>query len=126
VYRSHERDLTYKFGDHGPGYLARGPLIDVGVIVLRPGDDYPNHYHAHCENLFFTLDGEATLWSDCRERFTLHPGDLHRCDPGELHYLVNEGGVTWRAMFIRAPYDPGDTIKVAWLPGQPPPDDRRA
>ena len=26
---------------------------------LRPGDDYPNHYHAHSENLFFTLEGEG-------------------------------------------------------------------
>ena len=81
MYRSNERDLVYKFGEYGPGYLARGPLVDMGVIVLRPGDDYPNHYHAHAENLFFTLEGEASLWSDCRERFTLRRGDLHRCDP---------------------------------------------
>jgi quercetin dioxygenase-like cupin family protein len=117
VYRSNERDLVYKFGEYGPGYLARGPLVDMGVIVLRPGDDYPNHYHAHAENLFFTLEGEASLWSDCRERFTLRRGDLHRCDPGEMHYLVNEADATWRAVFVRAPHDPTDTIKVAWLPG---------
>ena len=73
------------------------------------------------ENLFFTLDGEATLWSGCRERFTLRPGDLHRCDPGEMHYLVNEADAVWRALFVRAPYDPDDTVKLAWLPGQPPP-----
>ena len=109
MYRSNERDLVYKFGEYGPGYLARGPLVDMGVIVLRPGDDYPNHYHAHAENLFFTLEG-----------------DLHRCDPGEMHYLVNEADATWRAVFVRAPHDPTDTIKVAWLPGQPRPPARDA
>jgi hypothetical protein len=41
VYRSNQRDLIYKFGEYGPGYLARGPLIDVGVIVLRPGQPRP-------------------------------------------------------------------------------------
>jgi quercetin dioxygenase-like cupin family protein len=121
VYRSNQRDLTYKFGQYGPGCLARGPRIDVGVIVLRPGDDYPNHYHAHSENLFFTLEGEAELWSDCRERYPLRQGDLHRCDPGEMHYLVNRGDAVWRAVFVRAPHDPADTIQVTWLPGQPRP-----
>jgi quercetin dioxygenase-like cupin family protein len=114
-------NLTFKHGTHGPGYLARGPHADVGVIQLGPGDDYRNHYHAHSENAFFTLEGEVTLWSDCRERFVLAPGDFHRCDPGEMHYFVNDGSAVWRALFIRAPYDPTDTIVVPWLPGEPPP-----
>jgi quercetin dioxygenase-like cupin family protein len=119
--RNRAADLTYKHGTHGPGYLARGPSCDVGVIVLRPGDDYRNHYHARSENAFFTLEGEVTLWSDGREAFTLREGDFHRCDPLEMHYFVNEGAATWRALFVRVPYDPTDTIVVPWLPGQPPP-----
>jgi hypothetical protein len=38
-----------------------------------------------------------------------------------MHYLVNEADATWRALFVRAPYDPTDTVRVAWLPGQPRP-----
>ena len=119
--RNQVADLVYKHGTHGPGYLSRGPFCDLGVIRLRPGDDYRNHYHAHSENSFFTLEGEVTLWSDCRERFTLRPGDFHRCDPLEMHYFRNEGETDWRAFFVRVPYDPSDTIVVPWTPGDPPP-----
>ncbi len=119
MHRASEQDVSFKFGDHGPGYLSRGPLIDIGIVRLRPGDEYVNHYHARSENSFFTIEGEAVLWSDRRDRFVLRPGDLHRCDPGEMHYLVNEGTVPWRAIFVRAPYDPADTIQVRWRPGDP-------
>jgi quercetin dioxygenase-like cupin family protein len=122
MYRSRERDVTFKFEDHGPGYLVRGGAGDVGIVVLRPGDDYPNHYHAHSENSFFVLEGEAVLWSECRDRFPMEPGDFHRCDPGEMHYLVNDGDVLWRALFVRTPHDPSDTIIVDWRPGEPVPD----
>jgi quercetin dioxygenase-like cupin family protein len=119
--RNRVADLVYKQGTHGPGYLARGPFCDVGVIVLRPGDDYRNHYHAHSENSFFTLEGEVTLWSDCRARFTLRTGDFHRCDPLEMHYFRNESESDWRAYFVRVPHDPSDTIVVPWTPGDPAP-----
>lgn len=120
--RASVTDLVFKHGTHGPGYFSRGPHVDVGVIRLRPGDDYRNHYHAHSENSFFTLEGDVALWIDGHERFVLVPGDFHRCDPGEMHYLVNEGSADWRALFIRAPYDPADTIVVPWVPGEPPPE----
>src|SRR5262245_47914249 len=121
MYRSSEQDLAFKYGDHGPGYLLRGPGADVGIIVLRPGDDYRNHYHAKSENVFLTLEGRVTLWSDCRSKLSLGPGELYRCDPGEMHYLVNEGTERWRAVFIRVPFDPSDTVPVEWRPGEPPP-----
>lgn len=121
MHRARLAEISFKHGTHGPGYLARGPLCDVGVIQLRPGDDYRNHYHAHSENAFYVLEGEVTLWSDCRQAFTLRPGDFHRCDPGEMHYFVNDGTVDWRAVFLRVPYDPSDTIVVPWVPGDEPP-----
>jgi quercetin dioxygenase-like cupin family protein len=119
--RARVADLSFKHGTYGPGYLARGPHVDVGVIQLRPGDDYRNHYHARSENSFLTLEGTATLWSECRDRYDLAAGDFHRCDPGEMHYFVNDGTTVWRAVFIRAPYDPEDTIVVPWVPGDSAP-----
>ena len=119
--RNRLADVSFKHGTFGPGYLARGPLCDIGVLRLRPGDDYRNHYHARSENAFFAIEGEVTLWSDCRERFTLRTGDFHRSDPLEMHYFVNESEGVFRAVFVRVPYDPSDTIEVPWKPGQPPP-----
>jgi quercetin dioxygenase-like cupin family protein len=121
MHRTKLADLTFKHETHGPGYFARGPYADIGVIQLRPGDDYRNHYHDHSENAFYTLEGVVTLWTDSRDRFVLEPGDFHRCDPREMHYFVNEGDRLWRALFVRAPYDPSDTIVVPWRPGDPPP-----
>ena len=54
--------------------LSRGPFCDLGVILLRPGDDYRNHYHAHSENSFFTLEGGHAV-----ERLS---GALHAPDRG--------------------------------------------
>ena len=114
--------ITFKHDTHGPGYLSRGPFCDIGILRLRAGDDYRNHYHAHSENSFFVIEGEVTLWSDCRERHTLRVGDFHRCDPLEMHYFRNESDAEFRAVFVRAPYDPSDTIVVPWVPGEPAPE----
>lgn len=115
-------DAPYRFGEYGPGYLMRGPRTDVGVVRLRPGDDAANHYHAQLEETFIVLEGEATMWIDCTERYTVRTGDVRRCDPGEMHYFVNETEADFRALFIKAPYDPDDGVQVPWTPGEPVPD----
>jgi hypothetical protein len=38
------------------------------------------------------------------------------------HYLINRGATPWKAIFVKAPYDPKDKVDVDWLPGQPPPE----
>ncbi|MFH5821980.1 cupin domain-containing protein [Georgenia sp. AZ-5] len=112
----------YRFGEYGPGYLLRGPRTDFGVVRLRPGDDASNHYHAQIEETFVGLEGEATLWLNCTERYVLRAGDVYRCEPGEMHYFVNESGSDFRALFVKAPYDPADGVQVPWTPGEPVPD----
>lgn len=115
-------ETEFRFGEYGPGYMARGPRTDFGVVRLRPGDDAENHYHAHIEETFVGLEGEATLWVDGRESYTVRPGELYRMDPGEQHYFVNEGDAVFRALFVKAPYDPKDGVKVPWTPGDPAPE----
>lgn len=114
-------DPTYREGDWGPAYLIEGRSSDVGVLLLRPGDSVPNHLHHHCDETFVVLEGEATLWVDCRDRHTLKVDHVHRCEPGEMHLLVNDGDVPFRCVFIKSPSSPGDTVVVPWEPGTPPP-----
>lgn len=112
---------SYRNGDWGPAYLIQGPSSDIGVLRMRDGDQMDNHIHEHCDESFIVLEGECTLWIDCAGSTTLRPGDVVRCEPGEMHYLVNESGADFRMVFIKSPASPGDTIKIPWVPGEPVP-----
>lgn len=112
----------YRFGEYGPGYIIRGPRTDFGVVLLRPGDDAGNHYHARSEETFIAIDGECTLWLNGRERHTIRVGDIFQMEPGDQHYFVNESDAVFRAVFVKAPYDPEDSVQVPWSPGEPEPE----
>ena len=34
-----EHECEFRFGDHGPKYLMRGPKFEWGVIVLQPSQE---------------------------------------------------------------------------------------
>ncbi len=119
--RANVSEIELRFGDHGPGYIAKGPRTDVGYVVLPPGKDFPNHYHEQIEEGFYTIAGTVTLWIDGSTKFELRPGDYFRCDPFEMHYFVNEGTEAWQALFVKAPHIPGDGVVLAWQPGEPVP-----
>ena len=121
MYKARIDETALRFGDHGPGYVVRGPRTDVGYVVLPPGQDFPNHYHETIEESFYTIAGSVTLWIDGSERVDLKAGDFFRCDPFEMHYFVNEGDEPWRALFVKAPFAPKDGVVVNWRPGDPPP-----
>lgn len=113
---------TYRHGEWGPAYLVQGPSSDIGVLRLRPGDVMDNHLHERCDESFVVVEGECTLWVNCSERFTMRVGDVVRCEPGEMHYLVNESEADFRLVFVKSPASPGDTIVLPWHPGQPVPE----
>ncbi|PKQ31196.1 MAG: cupin domain-containing protein [Actinobacteria bacterium HGW-Actinobacteria-2] len=108
-------------GDWGPAYVIQGPTSDIGLLTLRPGDEMPNHIHHHCDESFVVVEGSATLWVDCAEQFTITPGDVYRCAPGEMHYFTNTGDQVFKMVFIKSPASPGDTINLPWHPGDPAP-----
>ncbi|MCA0296223.1 MAG: cupin domain-containing protein [Actinobacteria bacterium] len=108
-------------GDWGPAYVVQGPSSDIGVLVLRPGDEMANHLHHHCDESFVVLEGTATLWVDAVASYSLTPGDVYRCAPGELHYFVNDSDQLFRMVFIKSPASPGDTVTIPWHPGDPVP-----
>jgi quercetin dioxygenase-like cupin family protein len=115
-------EAEYRFGDHGPAYLLRGPRTDIGVVLLRPGDDVVNHFHANVEESFIITKGTGTLWVECSDKRTIVPGDVYQAPPGEMHYFVNDSETDFEMVFVKAPYDPTDTIQVPWVPGEPAPE----
>ncbi len=38
--KSNEAQHDYRFGDSGPKYLIRGPMCDMGVVMLQPGQSF--------------------------------------------------------------------------------------
>ena len=60
--KAHENDFSYRFGDNGPKYLIQGPNIDLGLVVIQPGQEFQNHYHTTCEEVFYALEGEIDFY----------------------------------------------------------------
>jgi mannose-6-phosphate isomerase-like protein (cupin superfamily) len=113
---SNSGQAEYRYGDWGPAYLLRDPSSEIGVFRLRPGDAMENHYHEHCDESFVVLEGRCRVWIDESEAYVLGEGDLGRCPPGEHHYFVNDFDEVFRAVFVKSPAGPGDTINVPWTP----------
>lgn len=59
--RVNEGDCEYRDGDSGVKYLMRGPKIDWGVILLKPGQEMGEHGHEQVEETFYFLQGQAKM-----------------------------------------------------------------
>lgn len=114
----HIDKVRHRNGEHGPGYLERGPAVDLGVLRLRPGDATINHFHRNLEESFMVLEGRAEMWLDTERCIELEPGHFYRSAPGEMHYFRNHSTRIWRALFVKAPFDPADTNAVPWEPDE--------
>jgi mannose-6-phosphate isomerase-like protein (cupin superfamily) len=101
--------------------VVEGVSSDIGFLVLRVGDEMPNHVHYRCDESFVVIEGEASLWIDGARRYALSVGDVYRCCPGEMHYFVNDSDGLFRMVFIKSPASPGDTVTLPWRPGEPVP-----
>jgi quercetin dioxygenase-like cupin family protein len=98
-----ESDFEYRFGDNGPKYLTKGPNVDIGVVVLKPGQDFPNHYHTTCEEIFYILEGEIDFYIN-NDRVPAKPGDMIQCRPHDSHYLINTSNQNFKAVFVKSPH----------------------
>jgi len=121
LFVKHESEVAYRFNDgtSGPKYLMRGPRSDFGLVVLMPGEDFQTHYHRTIEENFYTIEGSVDIYVK-DQHLVLNPGDLCHVPPLHPHYLINRGDVPWKAIFVKAPFDPKDKINAEWLPGDPP------
>ncbi|GAB2659327.1 cupin domain-containing protein [Vibrio panuliri] len=104
-----ENNHSYRFEDHGPKYLVRTQEYDMGVVVLKPDQEFKKHHHALASETFYTLEGEIHMYVN-DELNVLAAGDVLVCEPGENHYLVNRGACNWKAVFIKSPPIDGDSV----------------
>lgn len=121
MYLTHEDQHDYRFGDYGPKYLTTGPRVDMGVVVIIPGEAHPCHKHVTQEESFLVLEGECAVYVD-GERVLIKQGDYLRCEPGESHLFRNESDSSFKAVFIKAPHmEVKDSVYIEWDPdsGQP-------
>ena len=118
--KKNETEEEYRFRNiSGPKYLMRGPRSDFGLVVLMPNESFPTHYHKLVEENFYTLEGEVESYIFDKV-ITLKAGDLLHVPPFHPHYLINKGTKPWKAVFVKAPYDPNDKYDLDWKPGDPP------
>ncbi len=104
-----ENDLAYRDGDSGVKYLMRGPMIDWGVLLVKPGETLAPHYHDQVEETFYVLRGRGLLVVD-DERIPATVGDAFRVEPTERHEIVNDGVEPLKMVFIKCPYLPEDKV----------------
>ncbi|MCM3672395.1 MULTISPECIES: cupin domain-containing protein [Peribacillus] len=110
-----ENEREYRFGDSGPKYLLKGPRMNFGIVVLKPRQDFPAHYHNIMEENFFILEGELEIHID-NEVFTCKKGDFIHVEPKKVHYLINKGNTDFKAAFMLSPYQEKDKVEVDYKP----------
>ena len=119
MYLTNESEHEYRFGTYGPKYLTNGPKVDLGVVVITPGETHPCHMHKTQEESFLVLEGECAVYVN-GEKVVIKQGDYLRCDPGEAHLFTNETDSDFKAVFIKAAHcTEKDSVYIDWKPGQP-------
>ena len=106
-----EMEREFRFGDWGPKYMFRGPNIDWGVIVLKPGESLKPHYHNQVEETFYFLKGTPKLIIEGKE-YRVKEGDAFRIEPKEKHDLINDTQEAIKAVMIKFPFLPEDKVNI--------------
>lgn len=109
--RVNEQELPYRDGDSGVKYLFRGPKVDWGVVLLKPGENLGGHYHREVEETFYVLDGLGTLIVN-GEEIPAQVGDAFRLEPGDRHDVRNDSDRPLKMVFIKCPYLPLDKVNI--------------
>ncbi len=105
--RVNERQCNFRGGDWGVKYFMRGPKIDWGMILLKPGHSMGEHGHQQVEETFYFMQGAPVLIVDGKEINT-EQGDVFRLEPPERHDIRDDTQDTAKVIFIKTPYLPND------------------
>ena len=107
-----EKDLEYRNGDSGVKYLMRGPSIDWGVILLKPGEKMGSKAHGHEEldETFYFMEGNGMMEIN-GEDHAAPQGSVFLLEPQEMHNIRNESEKPIKILFIKGDYKPDDKIE---------------
>ncbi len=108
----HENDFEYRNGDSGVKYLMRGPSIDWGVILLKPGQSMGAKPHGHniVDETFYFVEGDGVMIIDGKE-YPAPQGSVFLCEPKELHNIRNDSDKDIKIIFIKSQYKPDDKFE---------------
>jgi mannose-6-phosphate isomerase-like protein (cupin superfamily) len=109
VQRVSEHDLEYRDGDSGVKYVIRGPRLEWGVILVKPGSMLGGHYHHEVEETFYVIEGKGTFYVN-DQPLDIVSGDALRLEPTERHDVLNSGQGPLKLLFIKCPYLPQDKV----------------
>jgi len=104
-----EKERGFRFGDSGPKYLHRGPYMEWGIIVLKPGETLGPHYHQEIEEVFYFVKGRPKMIVN-EESYRVTEGDAYKIEAKEVHNIINDTKEHIKTIFIKAPYKPEDKV----------------
>ncbi len=107
----HENDFEYRNKDSGIKYLMRGPSIDWGVILIKPGDSMGEEAHGHniIDETFYFVEGDGVISIDDKD-YQASQGSVFLCEQKEMHNIRNESDKPIKVVFIKGEYKPDDKI----------------
>ena len=106
----HEKNFEYRDGK--VKYLMRGPSIDWGLILLKPGEYMGGKPHGHNEidETFYFMEGDGVIIIDGKE-YEAPQGSVFLCEPKEMHNIRNSSDKPIKIIFIKGEYKPDDKFE---------------
>lgn len=102
----------YNWGKNCDGWhLLKNNHLSVIREMVPPGSSEVSHYHESSRQLFFILEGEATL-EISGESYVLYKNDALEIPPLTVHKLSNKSGRDLEFLVISQPPSHGDRITV--------------
>ncbi len=107
--RVNEKDFQFRGGESGVKYLMRGPSIDWGLILLKPGEKMAEEAHGHnlLDETFYFVEGGGVMIVDGKE-FDALEGSVFLVEPKEMHNIRNDFEKPVKIVFIKGDYKPDD------------------
>ncbi len=104
-------DFEYRGGTSGVKYLMRGPSIDWGVILIKPGELMAENAHGHdiLDETFYFIRGNGVMIINDKEYNALE-GSVFLSEQKEMHNIRNDSDKPIKVVFIKSKYLPNDKI----------------
>ncbi|KXB08689.1 hypothetical protein AKJ56_00565 [candidate division MSBL1 archaeon SCGC-AAA382N08] len=86
---------------------SRGVLVQL--VEVESGNKVGPHYHKNQTEVYNIQRGNAILGIDDMD-FKAEKGDTLICEPGQVHYVINDSSEKFRLLVIKTNYEEGDTF----------------